>query len=99
MLALRWTEISLYSTTNTSDIAVEWEITVYATACGACVCAQYLAVSEYSDNRDSQWFNMLFESRSHGCSQLLQDSQCLLDLETTTIMVILTLTFSEHCYF
>lgn len=26
---------------------------------------------------------MLLESRSHGCSQLLQDSQGLLDLDTT----------------
>ena len=46
-------------------------------------CAQYLAVSQYSDNRYSQCFNMLLESGSHGCSQLLQDRQGLLDLENT----------------
>lgn len=40
----------------------------------------YLAVSQYCNDRDTQRFNMLLQSRSHGCSELLQDGQGLLDL-------------------
>lgn len=45
-----------------------------------CVCVQYLAVSQDSDDRESQCFHMLLKSTSHGCSQLLQDGQRLLNL-------------------
>lgn len=46
-------------------------------------CIQYLAVSQYSNDRDTQGFDMLFESRTHGCRQLLQHGQGLLDLKDT----------------
>lgn len=41
---------------------------------------RYLAVSQHGDDGDSQRFDVLLESGSHGCSQLLQDGQGLLHL-------------------
>lgn len=43
---------------------------------------QYLTVSQHSDDRNPQSFDVLLQARSHGCSQLLQDGQGLLDLDT-----------------
>lgn len=58
---------------------------------------EYLAVSQNSDNREPQSFHMLLESGSYGCSQLLQNTQGLLDLQTTNRTVITTvITFNPE---
>jgi len=49
---------------------------------------RYLAVSQYGDDGESQGFNVLLESRSHGYRQLLQNSESLLDLENKQTVIL-----------
>lgn len=49
----------------------------------------YLAVSQDSDDGDPQRFDVLLDSRTHGCSQLLQNAQSLLHLNAT---------YKDHLY-